>query len=103
MKAREWTFIWVAGVLACAALILVLRVEPQGQEPAGREVVITGVYSAELYTSEMVYYVNFLVDAVPATHDFKNEYETLAFVKLLETKYNASWMHKGELDESGTD
>jgi len=105
MNRREWFFIWLAGTLACILLYTMCQAEWAGvQEPqeiglavpldgSKQDVVITGVYSVELFSGEVSYYVNYLVGAVPATHDFKDSESAMAFIRLLEGRYNAAWMH----------
>jgi hypothetical protein len=60
------------------------------------DVVITGLYHAEYHSGKPVHYVNFLVDARPETLDFDTSEQALAFTRLLEEKYQATWMEVEE-------
>lgn len=102
MKRHEWFFIWIAGCFACVALGLMI-IDSKIEQPAtsqkeikevysGPDVVITGVFSLELFSGEISYYVNYLVDTQPATHDFKSDTEAMEFIRMLEQRYHATWM-----------
>jgi hypothetical protein len=94
MTKTETALLFIVGCIA--VLSLFIQLTPQETTQDTTQVIITGVYSTELFTGEVVYYVNYLVDAVPATHDFKQSYEAVQFIEMLEQRYNAIWMQGGD-------
>ena len=89
---------YIALVLGLIVFMIFIFMSPKKEIKREQtiDVVITGLYHAEYHSGKPVHYVNFLVDARPETLDFDTSEQALAFTRLLEEKYQATWMEVEE-------